>query len=417
MEPLKQNTLDIDPLDIPPLNPNPLSINPLNINPLDIVNAVNKSINKPKPIVTLHEPLFAGNEWQYLKDCLDSGWVSSVGQYVNRFEQALQEYTGVKHAIAVVNGTAALHVCLELSGVQADDEVLLPALTFVATANAVSYCGAQPHFVDVDSATLGIDANRLEGYLKEHTINKLGKCYNRQTRRRIRALVVMHTFGHPADLDSLLALCERYGIILIEDAAESLGSLYKRKHTGTFGLLNSLSFNGNKVITTGGGGAVLTNDSTLAKYVRHITTTAKLPHAWEFIHDQVAYNYRMPNINAALGLAQLEQLDGFLAQKRDLTLSYLTNFENVDNVTVFKEPDYARSNYWLNLLTLNVADLEQRDIVLETCHDHGLQVRPVWRLLHKLPMYRTAPRMPLPVSERLEASVVCLPSSVKLCKT
>lgn len=382
---------------------------------LDIANAIIKSINKQKPVVALHEPLFEGNEWQYLKDCLDSGWVSSVGQYVTRFEQALQEYTGVKHAIAVVNGTAALHACLELAGVQNDDEVLLPALTFVATANAVSYCGAQPHFVEVNRETLGVDARQLEDYLKDHAVIKDRKCYNRQTQRRIRALIAVHTFGHPADVDPLLALCEQYGITLIEDAAESLGSFYKGRHTGNFGLLSALSFNGNKVITSGGGGAVLTQDSGLANYIRHITTTAKLPHAWEYVHDQVAYNYRMPNINAALGLSQLEQADGFLARKRALADSYLKHFQEINGVTVYREQNYARSNYWLNVLMLNAPNMEQRDLLLETCHDHGLQVRPVWRLLHKLPMYRTAPRMPLPVSESLEASIVCLPSSVNLC--
>jgi perosamine synthetase len=391
------------------------------MDPLDIVNTVLSSINKQKPVIALHEPFFNGREWEYVKDCLDTGWVSSVGQYVNRFEKALQEYTGVKHAIAVVNGTAALHVCLELCGVQENDEVLLPALTFVATANAVSYCGATPHFVDIDPLTLGVDAERLQGYLDEHTVVKNGKCFNKQTQRRIRALVAVHTFGHPVDLDPLLLVCEDYGITLIEDAAESLGSFYKGRHTGNFGVINALSFNGNKIITSGGGGAILTNDHALAKNVRHITTTAKLPHAWEFVHDQVAYNYRMPNLNAALGLSQLEQIDGFLEHKRTLANTYLANFndkgsfKNNTGVHVFKEPAYARSNYWLNVLSLDGATMQYRDIVLETFHDHGLHVRPVWRLLHKLPMYRQSPRMPLNVSEHIEASVICLPSSVNLC--
>lgn len=382
----------------------------------DIATTVLNSINKQKPVTGLHEPFFDGNEWKYVKDCLDSGWVSSAGQYVNQFEQALQDYTGVKHAIAVVNGTAALHVCLELCGVQTNDEVLLPALTFVATANAVSYCGAIPHFVDVDPLSLGVDAGALEAYLDEHTVVSNGKCLNKKTRRRIRALIAVHTFGHPADLEPLSALCAEYGITLIEDAAESLGSFYKGQHTGTFGVLNAMSFNGNKIITSGGGGAVLTNDSSLAKNVRHITTTAKLPHAWEFVHDQVAYNYRMPNLNAALGLSQLEQIDVFLERKRSLAHTYMMNFDNCDGVRIFKEPAYARSNYWLNVLFLDNSSLARRDLVLETCHDRGLQVRPVWRLLYKLPMYRKAPRMPLPVSETIEASAVCLPSSVNLCR-
>ena len=381
----------------------------------DIVKTILASVNKQKPVIALHEPFFNGNEWNYVKDCLDSGWVSSVGQYVNRFEQALQDYTGVNHAIAVVNGTAALHICLELSGVQENDEVLVPALTFVATANAVAYCGAIPHFVDVDPLTLGVDPQRLEAYLDEHTVLKNGKCINKKTQRRIRTLVAVHTFGHPVDLDPLIAVCADYGITLIEDAAESLGSFYKGQHTGSFGMINAVSFNGNKVITSGGGGAVLTNDSTLAKHVRHITTTAKLPHAWEFVHDQVAYNYRMPNLNAALGLSQLEQLDVFLERKRALANAYLTNFKDVAGVHVYKEAAFARSNYWLNVLALNDANLQRRDIVLETCQDQGLQVRPVWRLLHKLPMYRNSPRMPLSESETIEASVICLPSSVDLC--
>ncbi|MCG6968577.1 MAG: LegC family aminotransferase [Gammaproteobacteria bacterium] len=381
---------------------------------LDIVKTILASINKQKPVVALHEPIFNGHEWDYVKDCLDTGWVSSVGQYVNRFEQALQDYTGVNHAVAVVNGTAALHVCLELSGVQQNDEVLLPALTFVATANAVSYCGATPHFVDVAPLTLGVDAERLEAYLDEHTLLKNGKCFNKQTQRRIRALIAVHTFGHPVDLSPLLALCKDYGITLIEDAAESLGSLYKGQHTGNFGVINALSFNGNKIITSGGGGAILTNDHALAKNARHITSTAKLPHAWEFVHDQVAYNYRMPNLNAALGLSQLEQIDVFLERKRALANTYLTNFKDAQGIHLFKEPDYARSNYWLNVLTLDNASIKHRDAVLETCHDHGIQARPVWRLLHKLPMYRQAPRMPLPVSEHIEASAICLPSSVNL---
>lgn len=415
VKPLDNHSIDSQSIDSHSVDSRLIDSHPTSVAPLEIVNAILKSINKQKPVVGLHEPQFAGNEWQYLKDCLDSGWVSSVGQYVNRFEQALQDYTGVEHAIAVVNGTAALHICLELAGVQSDDEVLLPALTFVATANAVSYCGAQPHFVDVDRETLGVDTLHLEAYLKEHAVIKDRKCYNRQSQRRIRALIAVHTFGQPVDLEPLAALCEHYGITLIEDAAESVGSFYHGRHTGNVGLLSAVSFNGNKIITTGGGGAVLTNDGALAKYIRHITTTAKLPHAWEFVHDQVAYNYRMPNINAALGLSQLEQLDGFLASKRDLAETYLRNFQTIGGVTVFKERAYARSNYWLNVLMLNTASMDQRDLLLESCHDHGLHVRPVWRLLHKLPMYRSAPRMPLPVSEQLEASIVCLPSSANLC--
>lgn len=386
------------------------------LDPLDIVHTIRKSIHQQQPVVALHEPRFGGNEWAYVKDCLDSGWVSSLGQYVTRFEQALQEYTGVKHAIAVVNGTAALHICLKLSGVKQDDEVLMPALTFVATANAVSYCGAHSHFVDVDPLTLGVDAKRLQSYLKENTEFKNGKCINKHTKRRIRTLITVHTFGHPADIETLVSLCTDFGISLVEDAAESLGSYYKGKHTGNFGLINAVSFNGNKIITSGGGGAILTNDHNLAEQARHLTTTAKLPHAWEFIHDHIAYNYRMPNINAALGLSQLEQINYFLKRKRDLASTYFMNFKDIAGVSVFMEPQYTQSNYWLNTLLLDYPNMEQRDLILETCHDHNLKVRPVWRLMHKLPMYRQSPRMSLTESEKLEASIISLPSSVSLCQ-
>lgn len=380
----------------------------------EIVNGIRRSIKPQEAVVALHEPYFAGNEWQYLKDCLDSGWVSSVGQYVNQFERALQEYIGVKHAVCTVNGTAALHVCLQLAGVKSEDEVLLPALTFVATANAVSYCGAVPHFVDIEETTLGVDAQRLADYLRENTELRKDRCFNKHTGRCIRALVAVHSFGHPANIDALLSLCDQYGLVLIEDAAEALGSLYKNRHCGSFGLINALSFNGNKIITSGGGGAILTNNDDLAKQARHLTTTAKLPHAWEFIHDQVAYNYRLPNINAALGLAQLEQIESFVQNKRSLQKRYEHTFANHENVTIFSEARDARSNYWLNLLLLNHADMEARDSLLEYCHSANIQSRPVWRLLHKLPMYKDAPHMPLVTSKAIEARTICLPSSVSL---
>jgi aminotransferase in exopolysaccharide biosynthesis len=272
--------------------------------------------------VKLHEPTFAGNEWLYVKECLDSTYVSSVGKFVDRFEADLTAYTGAKHAVAVVNGTAALHVALLLAGVKANDEVLVSALTFVATANAISYCGATPHFVDSEDTTLGIATAKLREYLGAHTQQVNSQCVNISTGRVIRAIVPMHTFGHPGDIDGLLAVARDFNIVLVEDAAESLGSTYQGQHTGTFGLVGTLSFNGNKTITTGGGGAILTNDSDIARRAKHITTTAKVPHAWEFIHDEIGFNYRLPNLNAALGCAQLEQLPDKLIAKRMLFNRY-----------------------------------------------------------------------------------------------
>jgi aminotransferase in exopolysaccharide biosynthesis len=300
--------------------------------------------------VVLHEPNFNGNEWLYLKECLDSTFVSSVGKFVDRFETDLCNYTGAKHVVAVVNGTAALHIALKLAGVRGGDEVLVPALTFVATANAIAYCDALPHFVDSEIKTLGIDAVKLRNYLLENTEQCSGQCVNRVTGRVIRAIVPMHTFGHPVDLSGLLAIARDFNIALVEDAAESLGSHYCGQHTGTFGLLGTLSFNGNKTITTGGGGAILTNNAELARHAKHLTTTAKLPHLWEFKHDEIGYNYRLPNLNAALGCAQLEQLPAKLTAKRILFERYQASFSEVVGVKLMNEPAQCQSNYWLQTL-------------------------------------------------------------------
>lgn len=362
----------------------------------------------------LHEPRFAGNEWVYLKKCLDSSFVSSVGTYVDRFEADLATYTGAKHAIAVVNGTAALHIVLKLAGVVANDEVLIPALTFVATANTVSYCSAFPHFVDSEEQTLGIDATALREYLQRITEQRSGHCINKDTGRIIRALVPMHTFGHPSDIDGLLAVARDFNLALIEDAAESLGSFYQGKHTGTFGLMGTLSFNGNKTITTGGGGVILTDDEMLAKAAKHLTTTAKLPHRWAFEHDQVGFNYRMPNINAALGCAQLEQLPDFLVAKRCLFEKYQSVFSSVEGVAVVTEPPHSRSNYWLQALILDEADEAQREAVLEATNDAGIMTRPVWSLLNKLKPYRDCPAMDMPVAEGLQRRLINIPSSPQL---
>jgi perosamine synthetase len=365
-------------------------------------------------LIALHEPSFEGNEWAYVRECLDTQWVSSAGTYVDRFESMLAEYTGARRAVVVVNGTAALHVALLLAGVERGDEVLVPALTFVATANAVAYCGAVPHFVDSEERTLGLDPNKLASYLGEIALVRDGVCRNRQTGRTIRAVIPMHTFGHPVDLDTLADVCERHGIVMVEDAAESLGSYYKGRHTGRWGRMSTLSFNGNKVVTTGGGGAILTDDEALADHARHLTTTGKRAHRWHYDHDMVAFNYRLPNINAALGCAQLEQLDRFLAQKRRLAERYATVFDEVDGVRFVTEPPFARSNYWLNALLLDEAHAAERDPLLEAAFASGIMTRPPWTLMNNLPMYEASPRMDLAVAESIERRLVNIPSSASL---
>ncbi|TBL73001.1 LegC family aminotransferase [Paenibacillus thalictri] len=380
------------------------------LNPDAIIEAVESVINR-SDFEPLHAPQFEGNEWKYVKDCLDTGWVSSVGKYVDLFEKMLADYTGTKHAIAVVNGTAALHVSLKLAGVVSDDEVILPAFTFIATANAISYCGAVPHFADIEFSTLGLDPEKLARYLSEITEMKEEGCFNRITGRRIKAVVPMHTFGHPVDLDPLFEVCVKYRLELIEDAAESLGSYYKGKHTGHWGKLSALSFNGNKIITTGGGGAILTNDTILARQAKHITTTAKIAHAWEFVHDQIGYNYRLPNINAALGCAQLENLPEYIRLKRNLAERYANAFADIQGVKFFKEPPNSQSNYWLNVLILDESCASYRDELLAKTNQCGIMTRPAWRLMHQLDMFSQAPRMDLTNSEALSNRLINIPSS------
>jgi perosamine synthetase len=375
----------------------------------EIVQAITSVIG-PGP-ATLHEPRFRGNEWNYLKECLDTTFVSSVGKFVDRFEAELAAFTGATRAVAVVNGTAALHVALKLAGVEPGDEVLLPALTFIATANAVAYCNATPHFVDSEAASLGMCAQSLRAHLAATTDMRAGLCINRATGKVIRAMVPMHTFGHPVDIAALTALAHDFGIALIEDAAESLGSSVGGQHTGTFGIMGTLSFNGNKTITTGGGGAILTMDAELGKRIKHITTTAKLPHRWNFSHDEVGFNYRMPNLNAALGCAQLEQLPEFLASKRALFDRYQARFSDVQGVRMMAEPAGCVSNYWLQALLLDEAHAGQRDAILTATNDAGLMTRPVWTLMHRMPMYAGAPRAATPIAESLERRLINIPSS------
>lgn len=364
--------------------------------------------------IGLHEPEFAGNEWTYVKDCLDSGWVSSVGRYVDEFESRLVEFTGARHAVAVVNGTAALHAGLLAVGVQAGDEVMLPALSFVATANAVAYCGAAPHFVDCEAETLGMDPRALADYLEIVAEPVAGGYRNRITGRRLAAVIPMHTFGHPVDMPALLEVAGRFALPVVEDAAESLGSRLEGRHSGTFGKLGVLSFNGNKIVTTGGGGAILTDDADLARFLKHLTTTCKVSHRWEFVHDMTGFNYRLPNINAALGCAQMERLDDMLQRKRRLAEAYAAEFSSMAGFRFVLEPAGCSSNYWLNAVVLENPSEFGRDVLLEAANDAGYQCRPVWRLLHRLPMYAACPRAPLPVAERLEASLVNIPSSARL---
>jgi len=382
--------------------------------PQEVLAAVRRVVGASAAPIALHEPEFAGREWDYVKECLDTGWVSSVGAFVDRFERDIASFTGVSHAVATSNGTSALHVCLLLAGVQPGDEVLMPALTFIATANAVSYAGATPHFVDSEPTSLGVDAARLDAYLEQHARVVDGVCIGLRTRTPIRALVVMHVFGHPADLDALDAVARRWHLALVEDAAESLGSTYRGRHTGNVGLLSALSFNGNKIATTGGGGAILTNDSTLARRAKHLTTTARTPHRWSFLHDEVGYNYRLPNLNAALGCAQLERLPSMVARKRRLAARYEAAFGALRGLRFLSEPPGTVSNYWLNSIVLDAPGEALRDDVLATLNDAGYMARPVWTLMHELPMYAGCPRMDLEVAESMAARIVSLPSSAKL---
>lgn len=379
-----------------------------------VLEAIHRALPDADAPISLHEPEFSGNEWAYVKDCIDSTFVSSVGEYVDRFEKMLAEFTGVRRAVAVVNGTAGLHAAMVLLGVGRGDEVLLPTLTFVATANAVAYTGAVPHFVDSAAQTLGLDPLKLEQYLLKIAVSGADGCRNRHTGRRIRALIPMHTFGHPVDLDRIQDVCRRFGIALIEDAAEGLGSRYKDHHVGNHGIVSVLSFNGNKIITTGGGGAILTNDEALADQAKHITTTAKLPHQWEYVHDRIGYNYRMPNLNAALGCAQLEQLPMRVARKRALAGRYAAAFENVDGVTFFTEPDFAESNYWLNAILIDAGISGGRDDVLSLTNENGVMTRPVWTLMHQLQMFKDCPRMDLSGAERIACRLINIPSSAAL---
>ena len=363
--------------------------------------------------IALHEPNIGQRENELVSKCLASGWVSSVGEYISEFEQGLAKFTNSKHAIAVVNGTAALHLALHSVGVKPGDEVLVPTLSFVATANAVSHCGAIPHFVDSDPETLGLDPLALREHLRANASLRDGELHNTSTGRRISAVVPMHTFGHPMQIEALIDVAKEFNLVVVEDAAESIGSYVGSTHTGTFGRCSSLSFNGNKTITTGGGGAILTNDSGLAQRIRHLATTAKMPHDYEYIHDAVAFNYRMPNINAALGCAQLSRLDDFLSAKRVLAEKYSEGFSSARSMQFVAEPHGTTSNYWLNTIRLSKPDLSLRDELLVAARASGYMCRPAWNLLHTLPMYESSPRAKLPVAQNLWQSLINIPSSAR----
>lgn len=387
------------------------------------------SLYPGKETIPLHEPYFGGNEKKYVLDCIETNYVSSVGKYVDRFEEMIRDYTGAKYAIATVNGTAALDIALKLAGVQPGDLVITQPLTFIATCNAITYCGAEPVFVDIDAETLGMSPDSLESWLSTNTVIEDNVCYLKEVHklhelqynnnkfveirgpRRISACVPMHTFGHPCKIDRIVDICNHYHIPVVEDAAESIGSYYKRKHTGTFGNLGILSFNGNKTITTGGGGMILTEDDELGPLAKHITTTAKKPHPWKFEHDTIGYNYRLPNINAALGCAQMEILPEILKNKRETTRNYNQFFKNIEEVKFIQEPSDSISNYWLNAILLK--NEKERDKFLDYAYSQKVMCRPAWTLMNKLPMFVNCIYSTLNVANAIEKRLVNIPSSFR----
>ena len=374
---------------------------------LEIINFIKSLYNNN--FIPLHEPKFIGNEKKYLNECIDTTFVSSEGKFVDLFEEKIAKYVGAKYAIATSSGTSALHVSLLLADVDKDSEVITQPLTFVAACNAISYCNSKPIFVDVDKETMGLSPIALRSFLENHTSVKNKKCINRKTKKIIKACIPMHTYGHPCKIDKIKKICNEYNITLIEDAAESLGSFYKKKHTGTFGQLGTFSFNGNKIITSGGGGCIITNDKLLAIKAKHLTTTAKISHKWDFNHDMVAFNYRMPNINAALLVAQLEKLDNFVINKRTLANRYKNFFKNI-NYNFFQETKYSKSNYWLNCIIFK--NKNERDQFLSESNFNNIMTRPIWTLMNNLPMYKNSQCGDLKNSKWLYERVVNIPSSV-----
>lgn len=376
----------------------------------ETISFIRDLYGKKEDFIPLHAPTFAGNEKKYLNECIDTTFVSSVGKFVDLFEQKIAEYTAAKQAVVCVNGTNALHIALKISGVEKGDEVITQPLTFIATTNAIVYAGAVPVFVDVDKDTMGLSPKSLEQFLQANAELRANECFHKQTNRRIKACMPMHTFGHACRIEEIMDICERYHIEVVEDAAEAMGSYYKGKHLGSFAKIGAISFNGNKTITTGGGGVILTNDETIGKHAKHLTTQAKLPHAWEFVHDEIGYNYRMPNINAALGVAQLEQLDHFLANKRTTAEAYKNYFQK-QGIAFFAERAEERCNYWLNAIILK--NKEERDAFLTESNAKAVMTRPIWQLMNRLPMFKDSPKTDLSNAEWLEARVVNIPSGVR----
>ena len=377
---------------------------------LAVIEFIKSTFNKSK-FIPLHEPRFVGNEKKYLNECIESTFVSSVGKFVDEFEYKMAKYTGAKFAVATGNGTSALHISLILADVDKDSEVITQPLTFVATCNAISYCNAKPIFIDVDRDTMGLSPTALRFFLENNTKVKNKQCVNNETGKVIKACVPMHSYGHPCRIDEIKKICDDYYIFLIEDAAESIGSTYKDKHTGTFGQLGTISFNGNKIITAGGGGCIITNDQALAEKAKHLTTTAKIPHKWDFKHDIVGYNYRMPNLNAALLVAQLESLNNFIINKRKLADHYENFFRNTEYL-FFKEPKNSKSNYWLNIIFLK--NKQQRDEFLDITNKNGVMTRPTWKLMNELEMFKNCQSVNLKNAKYLEERIVNIPSSVRI---
>lgn len=375
-----------------------------------IIQFIRELYEQSEGFIPLHNPCFRGNEKKYLEECIDTTFVSSVGKFVDLFEEKIATYTGSKYAIVCVNGTNALHIALKLSGVEQGDEVITQPLTFIATTNAIVYAGATPVFVDVDKDTMGLSPVALELFLKENAEIINGECFNRKTKKRIKACMPMHTFGHACRIEEIIAICQKYHIEVVEDAAEAMGSFYKEKHLGTFAKIGAISFNGNKIMTTGGGGMILTNDEAIAKKAKHITTQAKVPHQWEFFHDEIGYNYRMPNLNAAVGMAQLEQLNFFLENKRKTAKLYQEFFASL-NISFFTERENEKCNFWLNAIVLE--NKQQREDFLKETNANGVMTRPIWCLMNKLPMFAGCFKGDLSNAQWLEDRVVNIPSSVR----
>lgn len=374
-----------------------------------IIKSISKTVGKKKH--HLHEPLFCGNEIKYLVKTIKTNLVSSVGPFVKKFENQITKFTGAKYSTTVVNGTEALHLSLAACGVENNDEVFVPTITFAGTANAIVYSGAIPHFVDSELETLGIDPLKLDKYLKKITIKKGQFYFNKKTKRRIKAIIPVHVFGNICQIYKILEIAKKYNLVVIEDAAEALGSFFDNKHAGTFGLVGCFSFNGNKILTTGGGGAIITNNKILANKIKHLSTTAKINHPWEYIHDTIGYNFRMPNLNAALGLAQIENLNKFLISKRKLFLKYCREFSKVQGVKIIKNPEFCKSNNWLNTLFIQNSSIKKRDKIISLAHKKNFFLRPIWKPLHSLDHFKSMPKMNLENAKKIYSSCINLPSS------